>query len=46
MIRALAMGANEDSYWGEKQYHGFHKMVGEAEFHIKHSVPTLCPPSV
>jgi len=33
-IRALAMGANEDCYWGEKQNHGFHLMVNEAEQNI------------
>ena len=35
-IRALAMGANEDPYWGEKQEHGFYRMVEEAEFNGKH----------
>lgn len=30
-IRALAMGAQEDCYWGEKQGLGFQSMVDEAE---------------
>lgn len=30
-IKALATGANEDSYWGEKAGHGFYLMVEEAE---------------
>ena len=34
-IRALAMGANEDCYWGEKQEHGFYQMVNEAEWELK-----------
>lgn len=30
-IRALALGATTDSYWGEKQGRGFNDMVEEAE---------------
>lgn len=30
-IRALAMGAQVDSYWGEKQHGGFVDMVWEAK---------------
>jgi len=32
MIRALAMGACEDCYWGEKQWLGFRDMVAEATY--------------
>lgn len=34
-IRALALGAQTDSYWGEKQGIGFNDMVWEATAHSK-----------
>lgn len=35
MIRALALGAQVDTYWGDKQSIGFQMMVEEAHRHTK-----------